>query len=144
MMLFTLLLQSHDFTECPAVRRGLILEHPRRTYIENVFIPVRLNSINMSDEKGNGDREIQANRHLREWNDNLALERKHHYDLTGKHKQERKLLFLKVIRVESELSVKNRQAEELQALASQQSETRLVLQKRHLQEKALYNLGSGI
>ena len=79
---------------------------------------------------------IQSNRHLKEWNDNIAIEMKARYVLAGKHKQEHSRSSLQEDSLPERAALTIRQMEEIQELRCQNRQTRIVMQDRHQQEDA--------
>lgn len=89
----------------------------------------------MNQHNHKTDREMQSNRHLKEWNDHLEVERQKKYELAYKHKRQRDQFFLEMADSDNG-ALRKQQVGEVQALSQQNNEIRTALQKRQEQEKA--------
>lgn len=74
-------------------------------------------------------------RHLKEWNDNLALEAKTRQDLETKHHGERNFLYLSEVNYHERARLINQQLQDIKALISQNRQVRIAIRRRHDQEK---------
>lgn len=97
-----------------------------------------LNTKGMNTDQEEVKWRLQSNRQLKEWSDQVAVEIKIRYALGGRHKQESSWLLLNESNGLAQTELAAKQAEELNELKHQNSETRIAIQKRHSQENADY------